>query len=256
LLLILLLILILLLLLLLLIVTGQDTRNYRIRARRDKEKHAIGSLLIGRIGGEIAGNRMEPGRLGVDEIPSLGREDRRDIYRQVIAQHGGPAYMRRARQVEEAFEALLRQCRRQRDEWLTMVRLRLAMLFALAGNWDALGPLLANEDQLAILGELHAALQPLAGFSSQRGPEPGKRPARRLQPLLRAGKGMRGPFAACGLARICAIAAADVGGAGGVVAAVAGTPADGLAAGPPSSREVSLTVASPSSSRSPSCHSP
>jgi hypothetical protein len=109
----------------------------------------------------------------MDEIPILAREDARDAYRQLLALHGAPAYVRRAFQVEEAYQQLLHRCRQQRDEWLTMVRLRLATLWALVGDagevddagdgvlvFALLRPLLADEEQVRVLEELYMALAP------------------------------------------------------------------------------------------------
>jgi hypothetical protein len=93
----------------------------------------------------------------VDEIPILGRDDDRHMFQHFLAQYDAPAYVRRARQVQDAFDELLARCRRQREEWLAMVCTRLATLYALAGEWDRLRPLLA-EDTLRELRELHAEL--------------------------------------------------------------------------------------------------
>jgi hypothetical protein len=79
---------------------------------------------------------------------------------QLLVQHGGPAFIRRARAVQEALEGVLNQSRACRDEWLDMVRLRLATLAALAGDWERLRPWLADDEQVAVLRELHAELQP------------------------------------------------------------------------------------------------
>jgi hypothetical protein len=93
----------------------------------------------------------------MEEVPILGR----DLFRsQIEAGYDGPAYVRRARQVEQAFEDLLNRGRKQRDEWLPMVRLRLALLLALAGDWERVRPLLAHGDRLGELQWLHAELQP------------------------------------------------------------------------------------------------
>jgi hypothetical protein len=94
----------------------------------------------------------------MDAVPIAGRDD--DAFKQLLSQYDAPAYVRRARQVQAAFDDLLARCRRQRDEWSQMARLRLGMLRALAGGWDVLRPLLADEDQLRILQELEAALNP------------------------------------------------------------------------------------------------
>ena len=94
------------------------------------------------------------------EIPILGPGDVRDWRGHVLAQYGPPAYVRRGTQVEAAYEQLLNQCRRQRDEWLTMPRLCLGVFRALSGDWVRLRPLLQDDGQLAILVELETILQP------------------------------------------------------------------------------------------------
>jgi hypothetical protein len=96
----------------------------------------------------------------VDDVPILGRGDEHNLLRQFEAQYGAPAYIRRARQVENAWEQLLHRCRLQRDEWLLMVRIRLGLLQGLAGDWAALLPLLADEEQLGVLRYLEAEVQP------------------------------------------------------------------------------------------------
>src|SRR5581483_5169854 len=94
---------------------------------------------------------------GMDYVPMLGGEDREA--KEVMSQFDAPAYVRRARQVEEAFDSLIARCRRQREEWLAMVRLRVGMLRALAGDWQELRPLL-DGDQLDLLRNLHEQLSP------------------------------------------------------------------------------------------------
>lgn len=97
----------------------------------------------------------------MDEIEILGAKDvEGDLFKQMLAQYGAPAYVRRERAVQAAFDALIDRGRRQRDELLPMVRMRLALLHALAGDWDNLRPLLAEEDGVEQLRAMHAALQP------------------------------------------------------------------------------------------------
>lgn len=91
-------------------------------------------------------------------IPS--RTDNFDNFRQVLIGHGGPAFLRRAANVNGAYDHLLDNCRRHRDESLSMVRLRLATLLALAGNWDSLGSHIPEQDTLESLKQLHAQLNP------------------------------------------------------------------------------------------------
>src|SRR5262245_28965774 len=75
-----------------------------------------------------------------------------------MAQYGPPAYIRRANQVQEAFDQLVGRCRRQRDEWLHGIRLRLKLLHAETGSWTALRPCLVGEEQIATLAELARAV--------------------------------------------------------------------------------------------------
>ena len=95
----------------------------------------------------------------MDDVPILGGGDERQLVQQFLSYHGAPAYVRRAREVEEAFRALLERCRRQRDEWLTLVRIRLGTLHGLAGDWEPLRPLLDDEQWEAVRA-LHAELRP------------------------------------------------------------------------------------------------
>jgi hypothetical protein len=74
----------------------------------------------------------------------------------VAAQYDAPAYIRRARAVEQAHDDLLDSCRRQRAKWLLGVRLHLGELRAGAGDWPVLRPLLADDEQIDVLRRLHA----------------------------------------------------------------------------------------------------
>jgi hypothetical protein len=96
----------------------------------------------------------------VDEIPILSREDGSHTVKQFMAQYDAPAYVRRARRVDVEWEVLLARCRRQRDEWLPLVRVRLATLQALAGDWGRLAPLLADAGHAEELRRLHEELRP------------------------------------------------------------------------------------------------
>jgi hypothetical protein len=96
----------------------------------------------------------------VEDAP-LTSQDRDERTRgQFIAQFGEPAYARRARLTQEALDAVVRHCRRRRDEWLLMVRIHLGMLRGLAGEWSVLRPLLADDEQVRVLEQLHEDLQP------------------------------------------------------------------------------------------------
>jgi hypothetical protein len=82
------------------------------------------------------------------------------IFDEVIGRYGEPAYVRRGRAVELALQGLLDHCRGRRLEMLKMVSIRLGLLQALAGGWDALLPLLRDEEQLLNLQSLHTELYP------------------------------------------------------------------------------------------------
>jgi hypothetical protein len=96
----------------------------------------------------------------VSDIPIPSREDGRQAFNEALARYDGPAYLRRARRVQTSYDELLDRCRRQREEWLGMVRVRLGHLRALAGSWEVLAPCLADERQVGLLEELCAALEP------------------------------------------------------------------------------------------------
>src|ERR1700733_11444832 len=98
------------------------------------------------------------GRGGMDEVP-LSRQEDCQLDKLFMSQYDGPAYIRRARRVEEALNQLVGRCQVQRLEWLSMVRLRVGLLHSLAGSWPALGRWLAAE-QLGALERLHTELAP------------------------------------------------------------------------------------------------
>jgi hypothetical protein len=83
-----------------------------------------------------------------------------DGLHEIESSFGPPAYVRRARRVQDAFDALLGQCRREREARLEMVRTRLGLLHALSGGWDAVRPFLADDEQAAALQRLHTELAP------------------------------------------------------------------------------------------------
>jgi hypothetical protein len=95
----------------------------------------------------------------MNEPLPAGRDDAREV-QELMAQFDVPAYVRRARQVESAYEQLLGHCGRQREEWLPMVRTRVGQLAGLAPGWQALRPLVDGDDQLDLLGRLHDQLRP------------------------------------------------------------------------------------------------
>jgi hypothetical protein len=90
----------------------------------------------------------------VDEVPIIGSDEDRKLFKQLLAAHGPPAFMRRGQRVQQAYDQLLARCRAKRDDSLYMVRLSLKQLHALAGRWASLLPVLDSEDQIAVLVRL------------------------------------------------------------------------------------------------------
>lgn len=95
----------------------------------------------------------------MNDLPQLSSDDDR-LMKQLLGHYDVPAYVRRARRVQEGFDDLLARCRKQRDEWLELVRIRLGTLHALVQSWSALQPWLADERQVIVLQELHTLLKP------------------------------------------------------------------------------------------------
>ncbi len=91
---------------------------------------------------------------------NLGQSDDRKLFQQFLGQYGGPAFARRARDVQLSYDALIAHCRAQREEWLTYVRLNLGTLFGLAGTHDRLRAILGTDEQASYLNALHSQLQP------------------------------------------------------------------------------------------------
>jgi hypothetical protein len=96
----------------------------------------------------------------MDEAPILSSDRERKVFDHVVALHGGPAFLRRAQNVQLVWDSLVEQCRRQREEWLGTVRTRLGILRGLAGEWAALAPLVADAAQLDVLAQLERDLRP------------------------------------------------------------------------------------------------
>jgi hypothetical protein len=96
----------------------------------------------------------------MNDVNIPGREDDGNLVKQLLSRYDSPAYVRRARRVQEVIDQLVDRCRQQRDKWLTMVRIRLGMLRALSNEWQGVRPWLAGEEQLLVLHRLQAELKP------------------------------------------------------------------------------------------------
>jgi hypothetical protein len=96
----------------------------------------------------------------MDEAPIPNRDEGDQLFQRLLARYDVPAYIRRAQQVQAAFDQLVNHCRQQREKWLSFVRLRLGRLQALSGDWDKLRALCVRGEGIQSLRELHAALAP------------------------------------------------------------------------------------------------
>jgi hypothetical protein len=96
----------------------------------------------------------------VDDIPIAGPDSGQREFQEFLARYDVPAYVRRARRVEDAWHDTLRQCQTQRNKWLLMPRILLGQLHGLSEGWAALCPWLAGEAQTDVLEQLHRELAP------------------------------------------------------------------------------------------------
>lgn len=82
------------------------------------------------------------------------------LVKRIMSMYDAPAFVRRARRVQEVQDALLHRCRKQLDALSGMARLRVGMLRAMVGNWRWLVPSIVGDDQIAVFEELETRLQP------------------------------------------------------------------------------------------------
>jgi hypothetical protein len=94
----------------------------------------------------------------MDKMPIAGHDPTEDMARYLLSRYDVPAYVRRARHVEDTSQDLLAHCSRQREEWLEPVRSHLALVWALfAGAPQDV----TNDEALGrALRELQAILEP------------------------------------------------------------------------------------------------
>jgi hypothetical protein len=83
-----------------------------------------------------------------------------------------PAFIRRARGVQDALTTLLARCRDQHERWLLMPRIRLGTLHAEAGSFDALLPFLAGPGEVAVLESLEGRIAPRLRVTPGRADSP------------------------------------------------------------------------------------
>lgn len=112
-----------------------------------------------------------------DESVIPPRQEGREWVCLIQAQYGGPAFLRRAKRLADALTQLDQELARLRqpdsqDDWLAMVRLRLGLLKALAGDWAQLLPWL-TPPSVQLLQQLDQQLAPRLRLP----PTPDPRPA-------------------------------------------------------------------------------
>jgi hypothetical protein len=107
----------------------------------------------------IISSRSSASDTAVQHSPGLGTPEDR-VVQKMIGLFDAPAYVRRAGRVQQAYDDLVAICRRQREQWLGMVRIRLAVLRAMVGDWSALETFLAEAGQCRLLAELEGELCP------------------------------------------------------------------------------------------------
>src|SRR5262245_18529469 len=112
----------------------------------------------------------------MDYVSVTNREEN-NLFKSFIGQYDAPAYVRRARHVEDAFHALLADCTQKREKLLECVRLRLGVLQALAGDWAVLAEIVQSEEDVAVLRRLETALSPRLRMpvTATRSPRPLRR---------------------------------------------------------------------------------
>ena len=96
----------------------------------------------------------------MNSFPIFAHNFEQRMIQRVIGSYDSPAFVRRARRVRESYDYLIAHCQVKREEWLPMPRLHLGMLRALAGDWNCVRPLLANDDQIEVFRALERQLQP------------------------------------------------------------------------------------------------
>jgi hypothetical protein len=78
----------------------------------------------------------------------------------VLARFDAPAFVRRARDLEETWQAIVATCRTRYEADLLIPKLRLATVFALAGDWSRISSFLDDPESIDDLRSLHELWKP------------------------------------------------------------------------------------------------
>jgi hypothetical protein len=114
----------------------------------------------------------------MEEISLFGREDA-GLFKRFLACYDVPAYVRRARQIQDALDFLLGRCRQQRETLLRPVRSGLKLCWQVAGHPELLQRAIQNSERCRTILELGDSLGVPCPNSSQTSLSP-----RRLQQAL------------------------------------------------------------------------
>jgi hypothetical protein len=90
----------------------------------------------------------------------ISNEGQHSLFDKDLPLMDAPAFVRRARQVEAAWHALVEGCSRERARLLEMPRMRLARLFALANSDSTLISVLQSSDAVRELRRMYDDRQP------------------------------------------------------------------------------------------------
>ncbi len=100
----------------------------------------------------------------MDNLSLPERDADARLVQYLMAQHGTPAFARRALRIQEAIDQLHERCRKQREQWLGEGRTLLEDLASLLPGWEALAPVLTSFQHVELFPFLQAALGARASF--------------------------------------------------------------------------------------------
>jgi hypothetical protein len=86
---------------------------------------------------------------------------RGEFLKMLMEQGEEPSFLRRAREVQDAWDGLLKRCQSRHDETLRLPRMHLGNLSRqVNGDWSRLAAYLADENQVSLFAKLHEAWKP------------------------------------------------------------------------------------------------
>jgi hypothetical protein len=121
------------------------------------------------------------------DISIRGYHDENYLLQRLLGTSDVPAFIKRARRVQEAWESLLSDCRRHHDEYLGTTRTRLDSLGRFARNWEDLASYIRDVEEVSWLRSLCQALALEPQWACERTPAAGtlRRELRELKATIR-----------------------------------------------------------------------